>query len=205
MLAGATDVGEGHFLRRAGTFFFPLVEQRGISIRNVLVWPNAQSTRRSVDPAGGAFDLPKVTDWRFIDHYVALVITPFGAKFLVLKDGNKAQGLENRFQFLAVAYAGFGFHSDLVPAFPALGFMRQKPVPAISPQAEQLPVLSKPLVRKVVQDVYFMSALCDSSEAQLAQVRVQGAQILDTKFDLDFLLGGHGENGSSISESGRPN
>src|SRR2546425_7540161 len=90
--AALTDGLKGHLFRRAPGASFPVEEQSGIGLSDVVTRPDPDTACSLINPARRALDLAKVPDGRFIHHDVALSVSPLPTEFLIAKRRRVTQG-----------------------------------------------------------------------------------------------------------------
>src|SRR6266849_3163613 len=86
---------------------------------------------------GGPSNLAKIPDGCFVNHYVAGIVGPFGAEFLIAKARLKANHLENLRQDLSLFNGCFNLPARLVPPLLALVLVSHGPLLAVFADSEQ--------------------------------------------------------------------
>src|SRR5207245_8160673 len=93
---------------------FPVEEQSGICLSDVVTRPDPDTACSLINPARRALDLAKVPDGRFIHHDVALSVSPLPTEFLIAKRRRVTQGAQDSFHPRPVGNFGFHLHPCFV-------------------------------------------------------------------------------------------
>ena len=199
---GGSHGGKGELFGSAAVLLAPLVKEAAVAEGDVVGGGDAEAEGGAVDPVGGAFELCVVADGGFVDDTVALdavfaEVGPFSAPFFIAECGDEAKGEKVLGERGAMSDLGFGFDAMLVSVFTRLArsgeaLVGQRPVAGVTANSEDFGAGAHEAIGSVVEGVRFESAWSFEAETGGLEASGEGAEVVDTEFDLGF--DGHGYN-----------